>query len=198
MDSWLSTAITWGIPLIIVIFLVLIYNRLVALRNRFKNAFSQIDVQLQRRHDLIPNLVESAKTYMSHERETLENVISARNQAVGAQKAAAADPTDGSLVEKLSQAEGLLTGALGRLFAVSEDYPDLKADGTIRDLMESLESTENKVAFARQAYNDAVMNYQTYKESFPNNFIANVTGFKNAALFELENPEARQAPKVQF
>jgi len=198
MDSWLSTAITWGIPLIIVIFLVLIYNRLVALRNRFKNAFSQIDVQLQRRHDLIPNLVESAKTYMSHERETLENVISARNQAVGAQKAAAADPTDGSLVEKLSQAEGLLTGALGRLFAVSEDYPDLKADGTIRDLMESLESTENKVAFARQAYNDAVMNYQTYKESFPNNIISNVTGFKNAALFELENPEARQAPKVQF
>lgn len=198
MDSWVSTAITWGIPLIIVIFLVLIYNRLVALRNRFKNAFSQIDVQLQRRHDLIPNLVESAKTYMSHERETLENVIAARNQAVSAQKAAAADPTDGSLVEKLSQAEGLLTGALGRLFAVSEDYPDLKADGTMRDLMESLESTENKVAFARQAYNDAVMNYQTYKESFPNNLIANVTGFKNAALFELENPEAREAPKVQF
>lgn len=198
MESWLSTVITWGIPLIILIFLVMVYNRLVALRNRFKNAFSQIDVQLQRRHDLIPNLVESAKTYMSHERETLENVIAARNQAVNAQKAASADPTQGALVEKLSQAEGLLSGALGRLFAVSEAYPDLKADGTIRDLMESLETTENKVAFARQAYNDSVMNYQTYKESFPNNLIANVTGFKDAALFELENPEAKQAPKVQF
>ncbi len=198
MESWLSTVITWGIPLIILIFLVMVYNRLVALRNRFKNAFSQIDVQLQRRHDLIPNLVETAKTYMSHERETLENVIAARNQAVNAQKAASADPTQGSLVEKLSQAEGLLSGALGRLFAVSEAYPDLKADGTIRDLMESLETTENKVAFARQAYNDSVMNYQTYKESFPNNLIANVTGFKDAALFELENPEAKQAPKVKF
>ncbi|MCH8531853.1 MAG: LemA family protein [Saccharospirillum sp.] len=198
MESWLSTAITWGIPLLIIAFLIVVYNRLVALRNRFKNAFSQIDVQLQRRHDLIPNLVESAKKYMSHERETLENVIAARNQAVSAQKAAAADPANGGLIEKLGSAEGLLTGALGRLFAVSEAYPDLKADGTIRDLMESLETTENKVAFARQAYNDSVMNYQTYKESFPNNLVANVTGFKNASLFEIENPEAKQAPKVQF
>lgn len=198
MESWLSTAITWGIPLLIIVFLIVVYNRLVALRNRFKNAFSQIDVQLQRRHDLIPNLVESAKKYMSHERETLENVIAARNQAVSAQKAAAADPANGSLIDKLGSAEGLLTGALGRLFAVSEAYPDLKADSTIRDLMESLETTENKVAFARQAYNDSVMNYQTYKESFPNNLVANVTGFKNASLFEIENPEAKQAPKVQF
>lgn len=198
MESWLTTAITWGVPLVIIIFLVMVYNRLVAFRNRFKNAFSQIDVQLQRRHDLIPNLVETAKTYLSHEKETLENVTAARNQAVAAQKAAAANPANGSLVDKLSQAEGMLTGALGRLFAVSEAYPDLKADGTMRDLMESLETTENKVAFARQAYNDAVMNYQTYKESFPNNFVAGFTGFKDASLFELEDPEARKAPKVSF
>lgn len=198
MESWLTTAITWGVPLVIIIFLVMVYNRLVAFRNRFKNAFSQIDVQLQRRHDLIPNLVETAKTYLSHEKETLENVTTARNQAVAAQKAAAANPANGSLVDKLSQAEGMLTGALGRLFAVSEAYPDLKADGTMRDLMESLETTENKVAFARQAYNDAVMNYRTYKESFPNNFVAGFTGFKDASLFELEDPEARKAPKVSF
>lgn len=198
MESWITTAITWGVPLVIIIFLVMVYNRLVAFRNRFKNAFSQIDVQLQRRHDLIPNLVETAKTYLSHEKETLENVTAARNQAVAAQKAAAADPANGSLVDKLSQAEGMLTGALGRLFAVSEAYPDLKADGTMRDLMESLETTENKVAFARQAYNDAVMNYQTYKESFPNNFVAGFTGFKDASLFKLEDPEARKAPKVSF
>lgn len=196
--DFIGPIITWGVPLVIIVFLVSIYNRLVAYRNRFKNAFSQIDVQLQRRHDLIPNLVETAKTYLKHEKETLENVIAARNQAVSAQKAASADPADGSLIGKLSQAEGLLTGALGRLFAVSEAYPDLKADGTMRDLMESLESTENKVAFARQAYNDAVMNYQTFKESFPNNIVANFASFKDAAMFELENPEAKQAPKVSF
>lgn len=198
MESWISTVITWGVPAVIIIMGVVIYNRLVALRNRFKNAFSQIDVQLQRRHDLIPNLVETAKKYMAHERETLENVTAARNQAVAAQQSAAADPTNGPMVDMLSKAEGMLSGALGRLFAVSEAYPDLKADGTMRDLMESLESTENKVSFSRQAYNDAVMNYQTYKESFPNNLLAGVTGFKDAALFELENPEAREAPKVQF
>ncbi|MBU2862582.1 LemA family protein [Reinekea forsetii] len=198
MDISIGTIITWGLPILLVVFFVSIYNKLVALRNRVKNAFSQIDVQLQRRHDLIPNLVETAKTYLAHEKETLEGVISARNQAVSAQKAAAADPSDGSLMGKLSQAEGMLSGALGRLFAVSEDYPDLKADATMADLMESLESTENKVAFARQAYNDGVMNFQTYKESFPNNIIANVSGFKDAAMFELENPEAKQAPKVSF
>lgn len=198
MDFSLSTIITWGVPLLLIVFFVAVYNKLVALRNRVKNAFSQIDVQLQRRHDLIPNLVETAKAYLKHESETLEAVISARNQAVSAQKAAAADPSDGGLMNKLSQAEGLLTGALGRLFAVSEAYPDLKADGTMRDLMESLESTENKVAFARQAYNDGVMNYQTYKESFPNNIVANFTSFKDAAMFEIENPEAKVAPKVSF
>lgn len=198
MESWISTVVTWGLPAIILIVGVVIYNRLVALRNRFKNAFSQIDVQLQRRHDLIPNLVETAKKYMAHERETLENVTAARNQAVAAQQNAAADPTNGPMVDMLSKAEGMLSGALGRLFAVSEAYPDLKADGTMRDLMESLETTENKVAFSRQAYNDAVMNYQTYKESFPNNVLAGVTSFKDAALFELESPEAREAPQVQF
>lgn len=198
MDFSLSTIVTWGVPLLLIIFFVAVYNKLVALRNRVKNAFSQIDVQLQRRHDLIPSLVETAKAYLKHESETLEAVISARNQAVSAQKAAAVDPSDGGLMGKLSQAEGLLTGALGRLFAVSEAYPDLKADGTMRDLMESLESTENKVAFARQAYNDGVMNYQTYKESFPNNIVANFTSFKDAAMFEIENPEAKVAPKVSF
>lgn len=196
--EFVGPIITWGVPILLIVFLVSIYNKLVALRNRFKNAFAQIDVQLQRRHDLIPNLVDTAKAYLKHEQETLENVISARNQAVSAQKAAAADPADGNLVNKLSQAEGMLTGALGRLFAVSEAYPDLKADGTMRDLMESLESTENKVAFSRQAYNDAVMNYQTYRESFPNNIVANFASFKDAAMFEIENPEAKLAPKVSF
>ncbi len=196
--EFIGPVITWGIPILVIVFLIAIYNKLVAYRNRFKNAFSQIDVQLQRRHDLIPNLVETAKAYLKHEKETLENVISARNQAVSAQKAAAANPADGGLISKLGQAEGMLTGALGRLFAVSEAYPDLKGDATMRDLMESLESTENKVAFARQAYNDAVMNYQTYKESFPNNIVANFASFKDAAMFEIENPEAKVAPKVSF
>lgn len=196
--EFLGPIITWGVPIVIVIFLVTIYNKLVAYRNRFKNAFAQIDVQLQRRHDLIPNLVETAKAYLSHEKETLENVISARNQAVSANKAAAADPTDGGLIGKLSKAEGMLSGALGRLFAVSEAYPDLKGDATMRDLMESLESTENKVAFARQAYNDAVMNYQTAKESFPNNIIANFASFKDASMFEIEDEAIKQAPKVSF
>lgn len=196
--EFVGPIITWGVPILLIVFLVAIYNKLVALRNRFKNAFAQIDVQLQRRHDLIPNLVETARAYLKHEKETLENVIAARNQAVSAQKAASADPADGNLINKLSQAEGMLTGALGRLFAVSEAYPDLKGDATMRDLMESLESTENKVAFSRQAYNDAVMNYQTYKESFPNNIVANFASFKDAAMFEIENPEAKQAPKVSF
>ena len=198
MDFPLAAIITWGVPLVIVVVLVSIYNKLVGLRNRVKNAFAQIDVQLQRRHDLIPNLVDTAKAYLKHESETLENVISARNQAVSAQKKASADPTDGGLMKKLSQAEGMLSGALGRLFAVSEDYPDLKADATMADLMESLESTENKVAFSRQAYNDGVMNYQTYKESFPNNIVANFTSFKDAAMFEIEAPEVKLAPKVSF
>lgn len=196
--DFIGPLITWGIPIAIVVFIVMIYNKLVALRNRVKNGFSQIDVQLQRRHDLIPNLVETAKAYLSHEKETLENVTAARNQAVSAQKAAAVDPSDGNLIGKLSQAEGLLSGALGRLFAVSEAYPDLKADGTMRDLMESLETTENKVSFARQAYNDSVMSYQTYKESFPNNIVANFTSFKDAAMFEIEDPAAKTAPKVSF
>jgi len=196
--EWLDTVITWGIPAVILIFLVTIYNRLVSLKNRFKNAFAQIDVQLQLRHDLIPNLVETAKAYMTHEQETLENVVKARSQAVTAQKKAAADPASQGAVKGLGIAEGLLNGALANFFALQENYPDLKADQTMRDLMESLETTENKVAFARQAYNDAVMSYQIYKESFPNNIVAGVTSFKDADLFEIIDQSIKEAPKVSF
>lgn len=196
--EWLGTAITWGIPAVLLILVISIYNKLVSFKNRFKNAFAQIDVQLQRRHDLIPNLVETAKTYLSHEQETLEKVVKARSQAVNAQKNAAADPASGEAIKKLGMAEGLLNGALANFFALQENYPDLKADQTMRDLMESLESTENKVSFARQAYNDAVMNYQTYKESVPNNFVANFGGFKDAELFEVDDISVKEAPKVSF
>lgn len=196
--DWLGSVITYGVPILLLIWIVSIYNRLVSLRNRFKNAFAQIDVQLQRRHDLIPNLVETAKTYLSHEKDTLTQVIEARSKAVNAQSAAAADPADGAKVTALSVAENALTGALGKLMMLTENYPDLKADATMRDLMESLTSTENKVAFARQAFNDSVMTYQSYKESIPNNFVASFGGFKDAALFELINEEARSAPKVSF
>ena len=174
------------------------YNRLVTLRNRFKNAFAQIDVQLQRRHDLIPNLVETAKGYIKHERETLEAVIAARNQAVAAQKAAAANPADAAAMRGLAGAEGALTGVLGRLFAVVEAYPNLKADQNMRQLSEELTSTENRVAFARQAFNDAVMSYNTAREVFPTVIVANLFGFAPAQLFEIENPAERAAPKVSF
>lgn len=196
--EWLDTAITWGIPVVILIVLITIYNRLVSLKNRFKNAFAQIDVQLQLRHDLIPNLVDTAKAYLTHERETLENVIKARNQAVSAQKTAAADPASKGAVKKLGMAEGLLNGALANFFALQESYPDLKADQTMRDLMESLETTENKVAFARQAYNDSVMSYQIYKESFPNSLIASMASFKDADLFEIADESVKVAPRVSF
>ena len=174
------------------------YNRLVTLRNRFKNAFAQIDVQLQRRHDLIPNLVETAKGYIKHERETLEAVIAARNQAVAAQKAAAANPADAAAMRGLAGAEGALTGVLGRLFAVVEAYPNLKADQNMRQLSEELTSTENRVAFARQAFNDAVMSYNTAREVFPTVIVANLFGFAPAQLFEIESPAQRAAPKVSF
>ncbi len=174
------------------------YNRLVTLRNRFKNAFAQIDVQLQRRHDLIPNLVETAKGYIKHERETLEAVIAARNQAVAAQKAAAANPADAAAMRGLAGAEGALTGVLGRLFAVVEAYPNLKADQNMRQLSEELTSTENRVAFARQAFNDAVMTYNTAREVFPTVIVANMFGFQPAQMFEIENPAQRAAPKVSF
>jgi LemA protein len=175
-----------------------IYNRLVSLRNRFKNAFAQIDVQLKRRHDLIPNLVETVKGYMKHERETLEAVIKARNQAVAATEQAAKNPGDPAAMKSLGGAEGQLNGVLGRLFALSEAYPDLKANQNMQSLQEELRSTENKVAFARQAYNDSVMQYNTRRETFPDLFVANIFNFQEAQLFEIETPEEREAPKVSF
>jgi LemA protein len=182
----------------IVAFIIGVYNKLVTLRNRFKNAFSQIDVQLTRRHELIPNLVETAKGYMKHERDTLEAVIQARNQAMAAQKAAAAHPEDASAIKGLMGAETMLTGALGKFFALSESYPDLKADQTMMNVMEELTSTENKVAFARQAYNDSVMTYNTQREVFPNNVVAGTFNFREAQLFELEDPAHKKAVKVSF
>ena len=175
-----------------------IYNRLVSLRNRYENAFSQIDLQLKRRYDLIPNLVETAKGYMEHERETLDAVVSARNQAVAADQRAARKPGDPEAMRDLGGAEGLLTGALGRLFALVENYPDLKANQNMLALQEELGSTENKIAFARQAYNDAVMQYNTRRESFPDVVVAGAFNFEEALLFELESPSEREAPKVSF
>jgi len=182
----------------VVLFGVTIYNRLVAGRNRYKNAFAQIDVQLTRRHDLIPNLVETAKGYIKHERETLEAVINARNTAVSGLQAAAADPTNPEAIRKLSQAEQGLSGALGRLFALSEAYPDLKANQNMMQLSEELTTTENKVAFARQAYNDSVMDYNTLRESFPSNFVAGWFAFRAAELLEIEDEAKREVPKVSF
>jgi LemA protein len=187
-----------GLALIAVIMAVGMYNRLVSLRNRFKNAFAQIDVQLKRRYDLIPNLVETAKAYMQHERETLEAVIAARNQAQQAEKRAAKDPGDPGAVRSLMGAEGALSGAMGRLFAVMERYPDLKADQNMRQVSEELTSTENKIAFARQAFNDAVMTYNTKRETVPTNIVAGMFNFAPAELFEVESEEERQAPKVSF
>ena len=178
----------------VVMYIIHLYNTLVSLRNQVKNAFSQIDVQLQRRHDLIPNLVESAKAYLSHERETLSRVTEARNAAVSAQAAAAADPSDGKKVQRLGTAETLLNRALANFYSVTEAYPDLKADSTVSQLMEELTTTENRLAFARQAFNDNVMTYNTFREQFPNNFVAGFFSFKESALLELENPDARQSP----
>ncbi len=174
------------------------YNALVTLRNRYKNAFAQIDVQLKRRYDLIPNLVETVKGYMKHERETLEAVIQARNQAVSAGQQAARNPGDPAAMSSLNGAEGMLTAALGRLFALSEAYPDLKANQNMLGLQEELSSTENKIAFARQAYNDAVMAYNTKRELFPSSIIAGIFNFQEAQLFEVQSPEERTAPKVSF
>ena len=174
------------------------YNKLVTLRNRFKNAFAQIDVQLKRRYDLIPNLVETAKGYLKHERGTLEAVIVARNAASSASTRAAASPGDPAAMRELAGAEANLGGVLGRLFALSEAYPDLKANTTMWSLMEELTSTENKVAFARQAYNDAVMAYNTKREMFPSNLIANTFNFGPAELFVIDKPEQKEAPRVTF
>jgi LemA protein len=183
---------------VVAIFLVSLYNRLVAARNAFKNAFAQIDVQLTRRYDLIPNLVETAKGYIKHERETLEAVIAARNTAMAGLKVAAADPGNAAAVAQLSGAEGALSGALGRLFALAEAYPDLKANQNMMQLSEELTSTENKVAFSRQAYNDAVMSYNNSREQFPGSVVANMFSFQPAQLLDIGKPEAREAPKVSF
>lgn len=180
------------------LYIIYIYNRLVSLRNEFKNGFAQIDVQLQRRHDLIPNLVESAKAYLSHERNTLSEVMQARNNAVDAQKEAASDPGDGGKIQKLGGAENMLTKALANFYAVAEAYPDLKANETIQQLMEELSSTENRVSFARQAFNDTVMTYNIFREQFPNNIVSGLFAFKATSPLELETPDARQAPKVSF
>lgn len=206
---WAQAAGTTSILLIVVggivaflfvlaVFVIGQYNRLVALRNRFKNAFAQIDVQLKRRYDLIPNLVEAVKGYMQHEKGTLEAVIEARNSAFSASKAAADSPGDPSAMSKLNQAEGQLNGALGRLFALSEAYPDLKANQNMLSLQEELTSTENKVSFARQAYNDSVMQYNTQRETFPTIVVANFLNFAEAKLFEVDSEKERQAPRVSF
>lgn len=187
-----------GVALVLVFVVIGKYNLLVSLRNRFKNAWAQIDVQLKRRYDLIPNLVETAKGYLKHERGTLEAVIAARNAASTASSKVAADPTNPEAMKQLMAAEGTLTGSLGRLFALSEAYPDLKANTTMNQLMEELTSTENKVAFARQAYNDSVMAYNTAREVFPNNIIAGMFNFTAAELFVVEKAEEREAPKVSF
>lgn len=195
----MGTLIFFGIIIAVIIYIIAVYNRLIALKNRFKNGFAQIDVQLQRRHDLIPNLVETAKGYMSHEKETLTQVIEARNQAVSAKQAAAHHPDDASAVTQLGKAESLLSGSLANFFALSENYPDLKANDTMAQLMEELSSTENRIGFARQAFNDAVMNYNTYREQFPQNFIGGLFGsFSEAKLLQIESEQARKAVNVSF
>ena len=194
---WVLIAV--GAVIVVLVLVVIgIYNKLVLLRNRYKNAFAQIDVQLKRRYDLIPNLVETAKGYMKHERETLKAVIQARGLAVDAGRRAAANPGDPAAMTSLGSAEGQLVGALGRLFALAENYPDLKANQNMLALQEELASTENKVAFARQAYNDAVMTYNTGRETFPNVIFAGMFNFREASLFEVESREEREAPKVSF
>jgi LemA protein len=191
----------WIVLIVIVfaiVFLVGAYNGLVGARNGYKNAFAQIDVQLTRRYDLIPNLVEVAKGYIKHERETLEAVIAARNSAVAGLKAAAAKPGDATTTNQLEGAEQQLSGALGRMFAVAEAYPDLKANQNMMQLSEELTSTENKVSFARQAYNDAVMTYNNKREMFPGNFVAGLGDFPPAQLLQIESAEKRAVPKVSF
>ena len=175
-----------------------IYNKLVVFRNRFQNAYSQIDVQLKRRYDLIPNLVETAKGYMAHERETLEGVIAARNQAAAANTKAAASPGDADAIRSIAGAESQLGGALGRMFALAEAYPNLKANEQMMQLTEELTSTENRVSFARQAYNDAVLVYNTSTQVFPNLLVANMLGFRQAPMFEVDKPAEREAVKVSF
>jgi LemA protein len=194
----MALIIVLAVIVFIALFFIGQYNRLVTARNAFKNAFAQIDVQLTRRYDLIPNLVETVKGYIKHERETLEAVIRARNTAVAGLKAAAADPGNASAVAQLAGAETALGGALGRMFAVAEAYPDLKANQNMMQLSEELTTTENKVAFSRQAYNDAVMSYNNAREVFPSSIVAGMFNFAPAQLLDIAKPEAREAPKVSF
>ncbi len=183
---------------VLIFYAIGIYNSLINLRNRVKNAFAQIDVQLTRRHDLIPNLVEAVKGYMKHERETLDAVIKARNSAVSSLDAAKADPSNAAAIQELGKSEGALGAALGRLFALSEAYPDLKANQNMMQFQEELTSTENKVAFSRQAFNDAVLGYNNKAENFPNNIIAGMFRFQLASFLDIEAPEKRDVPDVDF
>jgi LemA protein len=194
----ISFLVFLGVIAAIVFWIIGIYNRLVNERNRVRNAFAQIDVQLTRRHDLIPNLVEAVKGYMKHERETLEAVIQARNTAVSNLDAAKADPANAEAMKKLGASEGALGNALGRLFALSEAYPDLKANQNMMQFQEELATTENKVAFSRQAFNDSVLGYNNTAENFPNNVIAGFFSFKLASFLEIESEEVREAPEVSF
>jgi LemA protein len=200
MSGTIIILIIFGLFALVTVFMVIgIYNRLVTLKNRFENGFSQIEVQLQRRYDLIPSLVETVKGYMKHERETLEAVIQARNQAVSGLQAAAGDPGNAAAISQLAGAEGMLGGALGKLFALSESYPDLKANQNMASLQEELTSTENKVSFARQAFNDSVTAYNTYKQTFPPVFVAGMFGHGNdASLLEFESELIQDAPKISF
>jgi LemA protein len=198
MPALITLGILLVLAIVIVLWIVGIYNSLVGLRNRFKNAFAQIDVQLKRRYDLIPNLVEVAKGYLKHERETLDAVISARSAAQSGLAAAKANPGDPGAMATLAAAQGQLNAGLGRLLAVAEAYPDLKANQNMLALQEELTSTENKVAFARQSFNDSVNSYKTYRESFPPVVFAGKFGFSDTAFFEIEAPAEREAPKVKF
>jgi LemA protein len=200
MPGTIITLIVFGLFSLVIVFMVIgIYNRLVTLKNRFENGFSQIEVQLKRRYDLIPSLVETVKGYMKHERETLEAVIQARNQAVSGLQAAAGDPGNAAAISQLAGAEGMLGGALGKLFALSESYPDLKANQNMASLQEELTSTENKISFARQAFNDSVTAYNTYKQTFPPVFVAGMFGHGNdASLLEFESELIQDAPKISF
>jgi LemA protein len=204
MGRIMASAVLAALGILLVILLVValwavgIYNGLVALRNTFRNAFAQVDVQLKRRHDLIPNLVETAKGYMAHESGTLTAVVEARAKATQANVRLAANPTDPAAMRDVLQAESGLSGALGRLLVVSENYPQLKADATMRGLMEELTSTENRIAFARQAYNDAVLAYNNGRETFPQVFVANTFGFVAAEFFKVENEAERASPTVKF
>ena len=194
METWIFIAVLVALA----IYVISIYNRLVSLRNAVRNAFAQIDVQLTRRYDLIPNLVEAVKGYMKHERETLEAVVEARNQAAASLKRVEGDPADANAMRELVGAEAALTGTLGRLFALSEAYPDLKASQNMQQLQEELASTENRVAFARQGFNDSVMRYNVATQQVPSNIVAGLFSFSEAGFLEIEAPEKREAPKVAF